>query len=142
MLKKQVKKELESLGERVGDRLGQSLSKNADKKGSQIGRKAGKVLGEQIERVHHALEKETLTKEEQLGIGGKIGTGLGIIGKRLVERRYGLLGRIMGSGDLVSNGRAAGAKAEKIVKRAVKTGVGRIASTKKREGKEDEQKGT
>ena len=142
MLKKQVKKELESLGERVGDRLGQSLSKNADKKGSQIGRKAGKVLGEQIERVQHALEKETLTKEDQLGIGGKIGTGLGIIGKRLVERRYGLLGRIMGSGDLVSNGRAAGAKAEKIVKRAVKTGVGRIAGTKKGEDKEDEQKGT
>ncbi|NVL91130.1 MAG: hypothetical protein HWN69_09130 [Desulfobacterales bacterium] len=130
MTKKQIKNHLESLGERVGDQVAQGLSKGAENKGGKIGRKVGKVVGEQAERLHDALEKETVTKEEQLGIGGKIGTGLGIIGKRLVEKRYGFLGRLMGGDDLVSEGRVIGAKAEKIVKRTVKKGVQRIGRGK------------
>jgi len=130
MTKKQIKNHLESIGERVGDQVARGLSKGAENKGGKIGRKVGKVVGEQAERIHDALEKETVTKEEQLGIGGKIGTGLGIIGKRLVEKRYGLLGRLMHGNDFVSEGRVIGAKAEKIVKRAVKKGVQRIGRKK------------
>ncbi|NVM21212.1 MAG: hypothetical protein HWN68_05480 [Desulfobacterales bacterium] len=130
MIKKQIKRELESLGERVGDRLGQTLSKDADKKGAQVGKKVGVALGKQVERLHDAISEETVTKEEQIGIGGKIGTGVGIIGKRLVEKRHGLLGKLMGSGDLVSEGRTLGAKAEKIVKRGVKAGINRISGAK------------
>lgn len=134
-LKNQLKKELEDLGERVGDRIGKGLSKGTDKKATHIGQKAGKVLGEQIERVHDAMEKVSVTKEEELGIGGKVGTGLGIIGKHLVEKRYGLLGRLMGSADIISDGRTAGAKAEKMVKSAVKTGLERLAAAKRAAGK-------
>jgi hypothetical protein len=130
-LKKQVKKELEALGERVGDRIGKGVSKSTDEKAAQLGKKIGKTLGDQLERVHGALEKETVTKQEELGVGGKLGTGLGIIGKHLVEKRYGLLGSLMGTGDLVSDGRTMGAKAEKMVKRAVKTGIERVAAAKR-----------
>lgn len=124
------KKQLESLGERVGGRVGQGLSKNAEEKGADIGKKVGKALGEQVGRLQDALEKETVTKEEQLGIGGKIGTGLGIIAKHLVEKRHGLLTTVAGSGDLVSGGRTMGAKAEKMVKKGVKTGLQQIARVK------------
>lgn len=134
-VKEQVKKELESLVERVGDGIDKRILKTADKKGAQLGKKLGKALGEQVERVHEAIDKETLTKEQELGIGGKIGTGLGVIGKHLIEKRYGLLGRLMGTGDLVSDGRTMGAKAEKIVKRAVKTGIERVAGAKGGSGK-------
>lgn len=141
MLKKQMKKELESLGEQVGGRLGQGLSKkDGDRKGAQAGKKLGKALGEQVERLHDALEKEAVTKEEQLGIGGKIGTGLGIIGKHLVEKRYGLLGRLVDGNNLESEGRVVGAKAEKMVKRAVKKGAERIMG-RKGGPKEDHEKG-
>jgi hypothetical protein len=139
--KDQVKKELESLGERAGKRIGEKISKNADKKAADIGRKLGKTFAEQVERVHDALEKETVTKEEQVGIGGKLGTGLGIIGKRLIEKRYGMLGRLMGAGNLVSEGRTVGAKAEKIVKRAVKAGVNRMAGTRQPATKDKKEKG-
>lgn len=141
MLKKQIKKELESLGEQVGSRLGQGLSKkDGDRKGAQAGKKLGKALGERVERLHDALEKEAVTKEEQLGIGGKIGTGLGIIGKHLVEKRYGLLGRLVDGNNLESEGRVMGAKAEKMVKRAVKRGAKRIMG-RKGGSKEDQEKG-
>ena len=79
-----------------------------------------------MERLHNRLEKETITKQEQLGIGGKLGTGLGLLGKNLAEKRYGILGKLAGSRNLVSEGRVLGAKAEKIVKRAVKTGIERL----------------
>ena len=69
-----------------------------------------------------------MTKEEQLGIGGKIGTGLGLIGKRLVEKRYGFLARFTGSKELVDEGRVFGAKAEKIVKRVVKKRLDRLTT--------------
>ncbi len=134
-LKKQVKKELESLGERVGKSVHKGLSKSGDDKGARVGKKVGKAVGEQVERLHGTLEKETVTKQDELGIGGKIGTGIGIIGKHLVEKRYGLLGKLMGSTDLISNGRTMGAKTEKIVKRAVKKGVERVASRKGRSSK-------
>jgi len=142
MLKNQVKNgvknELESLGERVGQRIGQAVSKSADNKGSELGKKAGKTMAKQVERVAEALHKEEVTKEEQLGIGGKIGTGLGVMAKNVVERRYGFLGKIMGSESLISEGRTTGAKAEKIIKRAVKKGVRRVAA--RRTGvKEDRQ---
>ncbi len=130
MPNKRTKKQLESLGERVGGRVGQGLSKNAEKKGADIGKKVGKALGEQVGRLHDALEKEPVTKKEQLGIGGKMGTGLGVIAKHLIEKRYGLLTRMVGTGNLVAEGRTMGAKAEKIVKRAIKTGVQRIARVK------------
>lgn len=139
-VRKQVQKELESLGERVGDRIAQGLATKADAKGAQIGRKVGKAVGDQLERFHDALEKETVTKEEELGVGGKVGTGLGIIGRRLVEKRYGLLGRLMGTGNMLSEGRTMGAKAEKILKRAVKSGVEKIAGGK-RAVHEDDKKG-
>lgn len=130
MANKRTKKELESLGERAGARVGQSLSKDAEKKGADIGKKVGKALGEQVGRLHNALEKEVVTKEEQLGIGGKIGIGLGIIAKHLVEKRRGVVTPVRGTGTLVSDGRTMGAKAEKMVKRAIKTGVQRIAGSK------------
>ena len=139
-VRKQVKKELESLGGRVGDRIARGVAKKADTKGAQIGRKVGKTVGDQLERLHDALEKETVTKEEELGVGGKVGTGLGIIGKRLVEKRFGLLGKLMGTGNMLSDGRTMGAKAEKILKRAVKSGVDRIAGGKG-PVKEDDKKG-
>ena len=139
-VRKQVKKQLESLGERVGDRIARGVAKKADTKGAQIGKKVGKTVGDQLERLHDALEKETVTKQEELGVGGKVGTGLGIIGKRLVEKRYGLLGKLMGTGNMVCEGRTMGAKAEKIVKRAVKSGVEKIAGAK-RAVSEDDKKG-
>ncbi len=134
-LKKQVKKELESLGERVGDRIDQAISKTEDQKGARLGKKAGKAVGEQVQRVHEALEKETVTKEEELGVGGKIGTGLAIMGKHLVEKRYGLVGKLFGTNKMVSDGRTLGAKAEKIVKRAAKKGIERLAGAKGSPGK-------
>jgi hypothetical protein len=138
-LKKQVKKELESLGERAGTRVAHTLSKNASDKGGDIGKKLGKTLGEQVDRVSDALDRETVTREEELGIGGKIGTAVGIIGKHLVEKRYGVLGKLMGTADLVSDGRTTGAKAQKMVKRAIKSGVQRVAGAK-RDVKEDNDK--
>jgi hypothetical protein len=131
-MKKQLKKEFESLGERAGTRVAETLSKSASHKGGDIGKRLGKTLGQQVDRVSDALEKETVTREEELGIGGKVGTAVGIIGKHLVEKRYGLLGKLMGSTDLVSDGRTTGAKAEKMVKRAIKTGVQRVAASRKR----------
>jgi hypothetical protein len=129
--KNHIKKELGSMGEKAGERIGQSLSKDADKRAAEIGKKVGEKMAEQVERFHDVLEKETVTKEEELGIGGKIGTGLGIIGKNLVEKRWGILGRFAGSGNLVSEGRTLGAKTEKIVKGAVKEGVRRLAGAAK-----------
>ena len=117
---KRMKEKGESLGKKAGKRIGQDISENAQAKAEEIGQKIGKSVGEQMDRVHAAFEQETVTKEEQLGIGGKIGTGLGIVSKRLVEKRYGFLSRLMGTGDMVKDGRETGAKAEKIVKRAVK----------------------
>jgi len=137
-VKKEVKKELESLGERVGQRIGTAVSSKAHNKGSELGKKAGKTMARQVERVADVLGKEEVTKEEQLGFGGKIGTGLGIMAKHAVERRYGLLGKIVGSESLISEGRTTGAKVEKIIKRAVKNGVRRVAGTRKAV-KEDRQ---
>lgn len=128
-VKKQLKKEFESLGERAGTRVAQTLSKGATDKGGAMGKRLGKTLAEQVDRVSDAIERESVTKEEELGIGGKVGTAVGIIGKHLVEKRYGLLGRLMGSADLVSDGRSTGAKAEKMVKRAINTGVRRVAGS-------------
>ena len=130
-IKNRVKKEFESLGERAGTRLAQTLSKSASDKGGDIGKKLGKTLGEQVDRVSDRLARETVTREEELGIGGKIGTAVGIVGKHLVEKRYGVLGRLMGSADLVSDGRTTGAKAEKMVKRAIKSGIQRVAASKR-----------
>ena len=123
MLKDQIKKQWLSMGERAG----QSLLKSAENKGAAIGERIQNVLGEQVEKVYDALEKETVTKTEQLGVGGKLGTGIGVIGKQLAEKRYGVLGTLMGSDNLVAEGRIIGAKAEKIIRRAAKTGVQRIA---------------
>ncbi|MDY6953150.1 MAG: hypothetical protein SWE60_16710 [Thermodesulfobacteriota bacterium] len=130
-VKKEVKKELESMGERLGKRIGTALSGQAENKASELGKKAGKTMARQVERATRALENEEVTKEEQLGIGGKIGTGLGIMAKQAVERRYGLLGKIAGSEALISEGRATGAKAEKMLKRAVKDGVRRVVRRRK-----------
>ncbi len=128
-VKEHVKDELESLGERAGKRIGQCVSQGGDKRAGEIGRKLGKTVGQQLERVHGALEKENVTNEEQLGVGGKVGTGLGIIGKRLVEKRYGFLGKLIASPDLISQGRVMGAKAEKLIKRTVKSGIKRMGGS-------------
>ena len=93
-----------------------------------------------MDRVSDALERETVTREEELGIGGKVGTAVGIIGKRLIEKRYGVLGKLMGTADLVTDGRTTGAKAEKMVKRAIKTGVQRVAASRKRVNEEPGKK--
>jgi len=129
-IKNRVKKEFESLGERAGTRVAETLSKNASDKGGDIGKKLGKTLGEQVDRISDRFARETVTREEELGFGGKIGTAVGIIGKHLVEKRYGVLGKLMGSADLVSDGRTTGAKAEKMVKRAIKSGIQRVAVSK------------
>ena len=139
-VKYHIKKELGSLGEKAGERIGQSLSKDADKRAAEIGKKVGEKMAVQVERFHDVLEKETVTKVEELGIGGKLGTGLGVIGKNLMKKRYGILGKFAGSGNLVSEGRTLGAKTEKIVKRAVKAGVRRLAGTTKSSGRDKKEK--
>lgn len=123
---KRIKKELETLGERTGERIGQAICRDGEGKAAHVGKRLGETVAEHMERVHERLEKETVTKQEQLGVGGKLGTALGVLGKNLVEKRYGILGRLAGGGNLVSDGRVLGAKAEKMVKRAVRTGVERL----------------
>jgi len=135
-IKKQLKKEFESLGERAGSRVAETVSKSASDKGGAMGKRLGKTLAEQVDRVSNAIERESVTKEEELGLGGKVGTAVGIMGKHLIEKRYGLLGKLMGSADLVSDGRTTGAKAEKMVKRAIKTGVERVAGARRAPKKE------
>jgi hypothetical protein len=125
-MNKRIKKELETLGERTGERIGQAISKDGEAKAARVGKRLGESVGEHMERVHERLEKETVTKQEQLGVGGKLGTALGVLGKNLVEKRYGILGKLAGGGNLVSDGRILGAKAEKMVKRAVRSGVERL----------------
>ena len=61
MLKDQIKKQLLSMGERAG----QSLLKSAENKGAAIGERIQNVLGEQVEKVHDALEKETVTDKNR-----------------------------------------------------------------------------
>ena len=139
-VKNHIKKELGTVGEKVGERIGQSLSTGADKRAGEIGKKVGEKVGVQVERFHDALEKEEVTKKEELGFGGKLGTGIGIIGKNLVEKKYGILGKFAGSGNLVSEGRTLGAKTEKVVKRAVKTGMARLANMAKPSSKGKEEK--
>jgi hypothetical protein len=138
-VKNEIKKELGDAGEKAGERIGHSLSKGADRRAAEIGRKVGEKVAEQVDRIHDALEKETVTKEEELGFGGKLGTGLGIIGKNLVKKKYGLLGKFAGGANLVSEGRTFGAKTEKVLKRAVKTGASRLANMSKsfHEGKKE-----
>ncbi len=126
-LKKRLTLNLESLGERLGRHVSKVLSKDDDKRAATLGRSAGQKLGRQVERLHELFDKENVTKEEQLGIGGKIGTGLGIIGKELLEKRPGALGDPAGPDDLVSQGRTVGAKAEKILKKTLKKGINRIS---------------
>ena len=122
-VKDKIAGEFESVGGRLGNRIGQTVSQNAGTKGGEIGKKLGKSVCKKLEYASNALEKETVTKEEQLGIGGKIGTGLGILGKRLLEKRYGSsFADINDSSDLTSQGRVMGAKTEKMMKRAVKAG--------------------
>ena len=77
-----------------------------------------------------------------IGVGGKLGTGLGLLGKNLMEKRYGIFGKLAGSRNLVSEGRVLGAKAEKIVKRAVKTGIERLEkeADKKKQKQDDGEK--
>ncbi|MBW2318373.1 MAG: hypothetical protein JRD47_08505 [Deltaproteobacteria bacterium] len=122
-VKDKIKGEFESVGERLGDRVGQVVSPNAGTKGGEIGKKLGKSICGQLERASNALEKEDVTKEEQLGVGGKIGTGLGVIGRRLLEKRYGSsCGDMIDSADIATQGRIIGTKTEKMMKRAVKAG--------------------
>lgn len=104
--------------------VGGTLSKNTDQKGSKMGKKIAKTIAKQAEKVQEIFAKETVTKEEQLGIGGTIGTALGLVRKHLAERRSGVL---MDAENFVSGGRITGAKAEKIVKRALKKGIEKIA---------------
>lgn len=117
----------EALEKKLDNRIDQEVSNSAEGKAEEFGRKIGKALGEQVDRAQRALEKELVTKEEQLGIGAKIGTGLGIVGKRLAEKRLSFLGNLIGSRDLIAEGRTIGAKAEKIVKRAMKRGIEKTA---------------
>ncbi|MBW2108249.1 MAG: hypothetical protein JRI36_06255 [Deltaproteobacteria bacterium] len=131
-MKDRIKKELESMGERAGKRIGETIANGADEKAARIGKKVGKKVASGVERIHDALEKESVSKKEQLGLGGKLGTGIGIIGKNLVEKRYGVLARLAGSNDLVSQGRTLGAKAEKLVKRAVKAKLEQITEKTKK----------
>ncbi len=134
MTVKPTRDDPEALEKKVDNRTAQEVSNSAEGKAEEIGRKIGKALGEQVDRAQRALEKEIVTKEEQLGIGAKIGTGLGIVGKRLAEKRWSFLGNLIGSGDLVAEGRTIGAKAEKMMKRAVKRGIEKTAT------KQDEKK--
>jgi hypothetical protein len=130
-VKEELKKELESWAERLGERVGGAVSTKACDRSSRLGKRAGTAMARQVERFAEVLDKEEVTVEEQLGIGGKIGTGLGVIAKHAVERRYGILGKVMGSKGLIAEGRTTGAKAEKIVKRVVKNRLRRVAEGRK-----------
>jgi len=134
MTVKTTRQDLEAMEKKVDNRTAQEVSNSAEGKAEEFARKIGKALGEQVDRAQRALEKEIVTKEEQMGIGAKIGTGLGIVGKRLAEKRWSFLANLIGSRDLVVEGRTVGAKAEKIVKRAVKRGIEKTAT------KQDEKK--
>jgi hypothetical protein len=129
---KDIEKGLESLGHRLGKGVAQAFSKEGDKKGSEIGKRAGRALVHKVEHVARVLDKEEVTKEEELGIGGKIGIGAGIVAKHVVEKRGGFLEEM--GGDLVTQGRTTGAKAEKLVKRSIKTGLARLMGRKKKQG--------
>jgi hypothetical protein len=133
---KPTRHDLEGFEKKVDDHISREFSNSAEAKAEEVVKKIGKVLGEQVDRAHRAIEKEVVTKEEQLGIGAKIGMGLGIVGKRLAEKPSSFLAKLIGSGDLVAGGRTIGAKAEKIVKRAVKEGIEKVAA--RQDGKKEE----
>lgn len=124
-MKDKVEKELGVLGQRLGKRVGEALSIEAAKKGSDIGKKAGEAAAQKLEDLAGALHKEHVTKQDELGIGGKIGIGMGIVAKRVVEKRGRLPGET-GGDHLITQGRTTGAKAEKLVKRSMKRGLARL----------------
>jgi hypothetical protein len=124
-VKKEVHKELESLGQRVGKRVGGALSSQGGQKGSEMGKKAGEAAAERLEQLAGALHKEHVTKQDELGIGGKIGIGMGIVAKHVVEKRGGFLREASGD-HLIIQGRTTGAKAEKLLKRSIKRGLARL----------------
>jgi len=128
---KEVEKELESLGRRLGKRVGGALSSQGGKKGSEMGKKAGEAAAKKLEHLAGALHKERVTKQDELGIGGKIGTGMGIVAKHVVEKRGGFLGEA-GGDHLITQGRTTGAKAEKLVKRSIKRGLARLVGRKQK----------
>jgi len=123
--KDRFRMEFERLGEGLGHRLGRRFSGQGSQKGGQVGKKLGGTLGGQLGRFSDTLEKETVNPEDQVGVGGKIGTGIGIVGKQFVERRAGSsqYARMAASADLASEGREMGAKVEKIVKRQLGRGI-------------------
>jgi len=130
-VKKKVHKELESLGQRVGKRVGGALSSQGGKKGSEMGKKAGETAAEKLEHLAGALHKESVTKQDELGIGGKIGIGMGIVAKHVVKKHSGFLGETSGD-HLITQGRTTGAKAEKLVKRSIKRGLARLVGRKQK----------
>ena len=130
-MKKQIDKELESLGRRLGKRVGGALSSQGGKKGSEIGKEAGEAAAQKLEHLAGALHKERVTKQDELGIGGKIGTGMGIVAKHVVKKRSGFLGEA-GGNHLITQGRTTGAKAEKLVKRSIKRGLARLVGRKQK----------
>jgi hypothetical protein len=128
---KQVDKELESLGRRLGKRVGGALSREGGKKGSEIGERAGEAAAQKLEQLAGALDKERVTKQDELGIGGKIGIGMGIVAKHVVEKHGRFLGEASGD-HLITQGRTTGAKAEKLVKRSIKRGLARLVGRKEK----------
>ena len=119
------KSEFERLGEGFGQRLGRRFSVDGAKKSGRIGKKLGGKLGGQMGRFSAALEEETVSEEEKLGVGGKIGTGVGVLGKQALERqqtssRYAAMAA---SVDLASEGRNFGAKVEKMTKKKIASGI-------------------
>lgn len=132
---KNVKDTFEDLGKQAGKCLDGYISNKAENKVEEFGKTIGKSVGEQVVRAQRSLEEEKVTKEEQLGIGGKIGTGIGVVGKLLVEKKIGLFCRLPGVDDLIANSRATGAKVEKIVKRAVKEKLDKLESDQKNKEK-------
>jgi hypothetical protein len=128
-VKKEVHKELESLGQRVGKRVGSGFSSQGGRKGSEMGKKAGEAGAEKLEQRADALHKERVTKQDELGIGGRIGIGMGIVAKHVVEKHGGFLGETRGD-HLITQGRTTGAKADKLVKRSIKRGLARLVGRK------------
>jgi len=119
------KAEFGRLGRGLGRRLGRGFSPEGSEKAARAGEKLGGTFGGGLGKLNDALEKEQVTTTDQLGVGGKIGTGIGVAGKQFMERRASTspYAQAAASADLASEGRKLGAKMEKILKRKVESGI-------------------
>lgn len=122
------KSEFERIGEGIGKRLGRGFSAQGAQKGARVGKKLGCRLGGQLGRFSDRLESEPVGAEDELGVGGKIGSGVGALGKQFLKHRgkSSRYAAMASAADLPSGGRKLGAKVEKMTKRSVSSGINRV----------------